>query len=476
MTNASPVIDFYPYQRNWLNDDARFKIGMFARQTGKTFSTCGEIVDDCIQHEIAGKRTRWVILSRGERQAREAMDEAIKPITKAFYAVYGQLKEPASFVESDFNSDSGVTYKALDVEFPGGSRITALPANPDTARGFSANVLLDEFAFHKDSRGIWKALFPVISKPGLKLRVISTPNGKANKFYELMTDVENGWSRHICDIYQAVEQGCPRDVDELRRALADPDAWAQEYELQWLDEASAWLSYDLIASCESQDANVPGNYAGGDCYVGVDIGRRRDLTVIWISEQVGDVAVTREVIKMHRAPFIDQDAEVDRVMRSYRVKRLCMDQTGLGEKMVEDAQRRYGSYVVEGVLFTGPVKQDLAIRLKRSFEDRQVRISPERDTRDSLHAVKKIVTAAGNERFDAERTEKGHADEFWALALAEMARDTGTIEYDYRGAGKSRTGNAGGKKDFMRPDHSSDDAGGPRWRQPLGLRIKGGGI
>ena len=32
-------------------------------------------------------------------------------------------------------------------------------ANPDTARGFSANVFLDEFAFHKDSREIWKALF-----------------------------------------------------------------------------------------------------------------------------------------------------------------------------------------------------------------------------------------------------------------------------------------------------------------------------
>ena len=44
-----------------------------------------------------------------------------------------------------------------------------------------------EFAFHKDSREIWKALFPVISA-GWKLRVVSTPNGKGNKFYELVTD------------------------------------------------------------------------------------------------------------------------------------------------------------------------------------------------------------------------------------------------------------------------------------------------
>mgnify|MGYP006954172279 CR=1 FL=1 len=28
----------YPYQRRWLDDKSRFKIGMFARQTGKTFT------------------------------------------------------------------------------------------------------------------------------------------------------------------------------------------------------------------------------------------------------------------------------------------------------------------------------------------------------------------------------------------------------------------------------------------------------
>ena len=254
------------------------------------------------------------------------------------------------------------------------------------------------------------------------MRVISTPNGKANKFYELMTGESDGWSRHVCDIYQAVREGCPRDVDELKAALADPDAWEQEYELKWLDEASAWLSYDLIASCEADEAGEPERYGGGPCHVGIDLGRRRDLTVIWVDEMVGDVAWTREVVRLRRVSFAEQDAEIDRVMRSYNVERVCMDQTGLGEKMVEDAQGRHGRYRVEGVLFTGAVKQALAIALKRRFEDRQVRVPTERQTRDALHAVKKITTAAGNDRFDAERTDKGHADEFWAAALAEMAR------------------------------------------------------
>jgi len=33
------------------------------------------------------------------------------------------------------------------------------------------------------------------------------------------------------------------------------------------------------------------------------------------------------------------------------------------------------------------------------------------------------VTVAGNTRFDAARTDRGHADEFWAKALADLAAE-----------------------------------------------------
>ena len=43
MTLKTPALALYPYQRQWLADKARFKIGMFARQTGKTFTTTLEL-------------------------------------------------------------------------------------------------------------------------------------------------------------------------------------------------------------------------------------------------------------------------------------------------------------------------------------------------------------------------------------------------------------------------------------------------
>jgi len=402
---ASPVEPLlYPYQRRWLEDKSRFKVGMFARQVGKTFVATLEIVLSALESP-----RRWVILSRGERQAKEAMDEGVKKHLAVIKVAYEDLNYPISAQEN-----------ALEVRLPNGSRITALPANPDTARGFSASVLLDEFAFHQDSRKIWAALFPVISA-GHCLRVISTPNGKGNKFYELMTTDDPVWSKHRCDIYQAVREGLPRDIEQLRRALNDPDAWAQEYELQWLDEVSAWLDYDLIAACEAPECL--GNYQGGDCYVGMDVGRRRDLTVIWVVEKIGDLFWTREVMPLLRVPFAEQLAALDGVLARYRVRRACLDETGLGMPVAEEAQRRHGQYRVEAVTFTGAVKQDLAVTLKRKFEDRQIRIPIDRDIRESLHSIRQTRTSAGNPRFDADRDEVGHGDYFWALALAVHGAD-----------------------------------------------------
>lgn len=407
----------YPYQVRWLKDKSRFKLGRFARQTGKTFTTTLEIVDDVHEAEILKKRSPWVILSRGERQATEAMEEGIMRHNAAYGAALKVAREDTDF----YDEESGIRRRALQLIYPNGNKISALPANPDTARGFSANVFLDEFAFHKDSRKIWTALFPVISA-GWRLRVTSTPNGKGNKFFDLSTSTDGSWSQHVVDIHQAIADGLPRDAAELKAALMDDDAWNQEFLLQWLDEASAWLSYDLINSVEHDHAGIPEHYTGGPCYVGVDIARRSDNFVIWVDELVGDVLWNRETIVKKRISFSEMDALQDGVEERYNVIRYCMDQTGMGEKPVEDAKKRYGQHRVEGVLFTSPNKLQLATLIKQSFEDRQSRI-PMADVplRSDLHKVRKVSSPTGAPRFDADSDSNGHADRFWAKALACLA-------------------------------------------------------
>jgi len=257
---SEPAIKLTDYQKNWVQDKSRFKIGVVTRQGGKSFGTALEVVLDCLE-----KTTTWVLLSAGERQSKELMAKAAMHARAA-----GKVIEE---VETEFLARDKTRYKQLETLFPNGSRIIGLPANPDTARGWSANILLDEFALHRDSREIWKAMFPTVTR-GYKIRIISTFKGKSNKFYELIFSAptlqefngsefkhvgdKGGWSKHFVSIYQAIEMGLelmdeegnPCDPEELRLALNDDDAWAEEFECVPSDEVSAFLTHELISSVE----------------------------------------------------------------------------------------------------------------------------------------------------------------------------------------------------------------------------------
>jgi phage FluMu gp28-like protein len=403
-----------PYQKRWVEDEARFKMWMAARQTGKSFATTLETVDDTVKH-----KTLWIHLSSGQRQSLE-LSEKVKLHLDAY-------KTAAEALEDYFFDGEGRVTQ-LEYRLPNGSRHLFLPANPATARGYSGNLNLDEFAFHKDPKGIWTAVFPIITRnPRYKVRITSTPNGRDNMFAELWERAE-GWSRHKTTIYDAVSEGLAIDPEELQRAIGDPIAWQQEYLLEFVDEASAFIPYDLILAAE-QDDILSEDWNPDNAYLGGDIGRRRDLTVFWIDELVGDVAVCRKIVELHNTPFNAQLEVLGSLIP--RVRRACIDSTGMGEMLVEEARRKFG-WKVEGVQFNLETKADLAQGLRLGFEDRKERI-PRNDQalRQSLHSIKRVVTSAGNVRYDAERNEAGHADHFWAKALARHARMSkrGPAEY-----------------------------------------------
>lgn len=54
--------------------------------------------------------------------------------------------------------------------------------------------------------------------------------------------------------------------------------------------------------------------------------------------------------------------------------------------------------------------------------------------RADLRKVQKVTTAAGNIRFVAESTPDGHADRFWALALAIHAATIRQLQLNTRAA------------------------------------------
>src|SRR5262245_22387423 len=127
--------ELLPYQAAAVNSRAQYTWNCWARQTGKSFAFS-------LRRVLRGllRRRNQIILSAGKRQSREVM---------AKVRMHCQALSAAMTLRGrdDF---AGMKLRHLEATLPGGVRIIALPANPMTARGFSGDVLLDEFAMHAD--------------------------------------------------------------------------------------------------------------------------------------------------------------------------------------------------------------------------------------------------------------------------------------------------------------------------------------
>jgi phage FluMu gp28-like protein len=236
-----------PYQRRWADDTSRWKFGLMARQTGKDFCSAEEGVRDCFLHEKNGGKTTWLIVAPSERQSVESLTKW-KDWTEAYKLAIAEVRE-----ERDGGPEA--LLKSVTIMFPRGSRVIAVPGRPDTVRGYSANVLLTEFAFFENPEATWRAIIPAVTNPlrgGVKkVRLITTPNGIGNKAHEIWAKNYQGraatplaaeggaqgiarptfpWSCHFVDIYTAVKEGLSVNIEELKAAVDDPEGWAQDYE------------------------------------------------------------------------------------------------------------------------------------------------------------------------------------------------------------------------------------------------------
>lgn len=410
----TPLDLLLPFQRDWVDDDSRFKIWNASRQIGKSFTSACEAVRDCELHP----GTLWVVLSAGERQSLEWMEKA-KQWVKAF-ALAMTYQEEREHPEA--------LMKSAEIRFANGSRIIALPANPDTARGYSANLILDEFAIHRDGSEIWRALYPSITNPlkrTLKVRVMSTPKGEGNMFHQLW--MKEGWSKHRTTIHDAIAGGLKLNANELREQCADEDTWRQEFCCEFIDSSRTAFSYEMLAACETEDASLawPDGYeAKGPLYVGIDVGSIHDPTVCVTFEKLGQRMHLRERLVIQGVELSAQDTLLDAAIR--RAARAGIDASGIGLDLSQRLRRRHGGKVVAQVT-TAPWKRQAFARLQHRFNDKGIAIPASRDLREDFHAYE--VSGAGESaRYRAPRTEDGHSDTASATAHAFDVAEAGSAE------------------------------------------------
>jgi len=433
---ARPIIPLLDYQREDIESDARFRWNCWARQTGKSFTKSLRR----ILRGLARRRTQ-IFLSAGERQSRELMEKARQHCQA--------LKIATDYCGNRFFKD--MTIKQLEITLPGGVRIIGLPANPQTARGFTGDVFLDEFAMHADDRDIWAAMFPTLLRGDGELDIASTPKGRSNMFYQLRGN--SHFSTSLLTLPDAIQQGLDVDEEEIRQAMGDDALYRQEFLCEFLDEATAFLTYDQIAACVdptlvTHSTVGPLTHESREMFVGVDVGRLRDLTVIWVFGTIGPMGPigpidTVALFELSNTPFRAQFDLLNELLSVRRVRRCCIDAGGLGMQLAEQCVERFGAHRVEPITFTAALKSQMASALRIAVEERRIRIPVDERIRNDWHSVERTLTEAGHFRLSASRQEGSHADRFWAAALALHATETATGRVEHRTIGPmqfARTG------------------------------------
>ena len=412
---------FLPYQRKWLSDDADIKVWEKSRRIGATYVQAWEDVRDVLEGNLSQNKV-W-FSSADESAAKEYID---------YCAEYASMLNAAVKQNGEVLVDEDKDVKALQLELPNGT-INALTSNPRRFRSKGGKAVWDEAAWHNDQEAMWDAMEPV-TMWGDPLRVLSTHNGK-RFFHKLCEDVKDGrkpGSVHVVTVIDAVADGLldaimgrtttekeRREWLENRRARCrDEEQWLQEYMCTPVDETDAFLPYDMIATCEDQGVLWSDLHDdAGDLYLGMDIGRKKDLSVIWVVERVGPMLFTRVLRVLEKMPFRTQRDILYSYLEHPSLRRACIDATGLGMQLAEEAQFDFGRYRVEPITFTSKWKEESAYAMRRRFEDTQIVVPSDQRTREDLHSVKRSTTSAGNVRFDVAGGD-GHADRFWACALA----------------------------------------------------------
>lgn len=433
----NPRAKTLPYQTKWILDNSRIKIIEKSRQIGISWA------DSCETVRSIAPATRvhdtW-ISSRDEAQSALYVNDC-----KGWAQFYQHGAKDLG--EKVYEDENGKAFKSFEMEFANGRVIHSLSSNPDAQAGKRGPRKLDEFALNPQQRKLYAIAYPGITWGG-NLSMISTHRGNLTFFNELVREVKEKGnpkkiSLHTVTLQDALDQGFlyklqqslakanPEDpildMDEadyfnmVRRECPDEETFLQEFMCVPADDKAAFLEWDLIAAAEYDPKElwqIDLNAIIGDLYIGVDVGRRHDLTVIWLLEKLGGYWFTRRVIELKNTRFSEQEAILWPLIAHRKTKRCCIDATGLGMQLAERAQEKFSSYRVEAVSFSAPVKEELAYPLRAVMEERALKFPMTKEIRSDLRGVKKETTASGNIRFTADTGPDGHSDRFWALALA----------------------------------------------------------
>jgi phage FluMu gp28-like protein len=420
---------FEPYQAAFLDERARFRWITKARQVGYSFLFAAEAVARAMLRP--GHASVFVSYSLAE-----AKEKIL--IARQLYESLPLGLQRRLIVDSktELAFDSGRRGQAP-------SRILSHPSK--APRGRRGDIYLDELAHYVADRDVYRGSTALTLRSNGQLTGCSTPLGRRGVFWEIATQSLRPFPHHrrqvvpwwlssfFCnDVARSAREAPAMPTPERVEVFGLPpireqfdaltlEDFQQEFEAIFVDETYSYFPYELLLPCTSDDVHLAADPSDlprpkGRLVAGFDVGRVHDRSELAVFEEADGHYACRMLRAFHNTPFETQEGELRRLLEAVPIARLSIDQTGIGMHLAENLARDYPQVVPEW--FTNEAKERWCTDLKIILQRRDLELPRQRDLVAQFHSIKRRVLPSGKVAFEADHTDKGHADRFWAIALA----------------------------------------------------------
>lgn len=313
---------------------------------------------------------------------------------------------------------------------------------------------ITELAFFEFAQVTLKGILECVpTKGGSEITIESTANGATGLFYErwkAAKEGRGGFRPHFIRWIEHEEFSTPLDWGEVFSPQTDQERslvgayGATQEQLKWyrnkvegtdqltvdqeypIDEETCFLDGDLqyIPTSLIEIATLsPAQFPRfpGECFAGMDIGLEVDLSALTIlrADQNG-VLWEMATYTCKRTKWEEQEELILKTYQDWSWTRLVVDRSGLGRVPSQRLERAFGQRV-EPVDFTMQSKATFASGLYSAFAERRLLIRDDPDMLRDVKALRRLITAHGNIRYDVPRNTHGHGDRMWSLALSVYA-------------------------------------------------------
>ena len=319
-------------QLQFVQDPAKFKLGVTTRRAGKSISCVTDLTHTAISDDNV--TVLYITLSR--KNAKRLVWPEFKKLNKLF------------------NLQGNINESDLSITWPNGSTLYLLGANDRTSiedfRGLAVKkVYLDESQSFPDyiRELIDDVLGPALMDHDGQLVLIGTPGPiPSGYFYELTKNPH--WKLHHWSFFDnpklpflksGITHQAMLERELTRRGVGVTDPSIQrEWFGKWIVDSDS-LVYHYNAKMNDYETLPEGEYT---YILGVDLGYEDAdaLAVICYGGHSPVTYVVEEEITRHQ-DLTQLTGQIDKLIAKYPISRVVVDTGGLGKKIAEEISKRY---------------------------------------------------------------------------------------------------------------------------------------